>query len=145
MSFSRRGSRSLLSAPSRIVSIYSSVERKTPRICMYIHAFLMPILRSANVRDPCWRDKAGHNREPATCLCPASRMRLQSHGTPGSSVRSSLATRPGRFSLAPLDRPSGLRRLFFPLFLSLCLSFSFSFTIFSSLFRRDCRSAVADT
>jgi len=32
-------------------------------------------------------------------------MRLQSCGTPGSSVRSSLATRPGRFSLAPLTRP----------------------------------------
>lgn len=88
------------------------------------------VWRSANVRDPRWRDKAGHNREPATCLRPASRMRLQSHGTPGSSVRSSLATRPGRFSLAPLDRPSGLRRLSF----SLSLSFlSFLLSLFISL------------
>lgn len=104
----------------RVASIYSPVAsnvKSSEHICTSTR-FSCPSW-DLTVREvwgfPRWRDRAGHNREPATCLRPASRMRLQSHGTPGSSVRSSLATRSGRFSLAPLDRPSGLRRLSFSL------------------------------
>lgn len=49
-------------------------------------------------------------------------------------MRSSLATRPGRFSLAPLDRPSGLRRLFFSLLFS-SVSSSLRFSVSSSVHR----------
>lgn len=61
-------------------------------------------------------------------LRPASRMRLQSHGTPGSSVRSSLATRPGRFRLSLLSIVPGD----FPSSVSFFLSFSFSLPLTSS-------------
>lgn len=72
----------------------------------------------------------GTMSEPVDILRPASRMRLQSHGTPGSSVRSSLATSSGRFclsllSIVPGDFPGSVS-------LSSFLSFLFSPPLTSS-------------